>query len=292
MPSPTVQPFEVNLRLQRCLSSFALLPAAMRGALRFYLYDILSHHRLSVLKHHKMPAKRGAQQMLATRTWRYTKLDEKNGGGVGSIAGMTAEGFVAAKTSSSQGGDYADDPDYFRRLEFGGTHRPGGLMAVPFMAEGLSYRGRQRVLSAFRARLKGRELTIINTPRTKGLLVEYRRGDREAKMWGVLVRSARVPAQLGYYSRWADILSRDVPRLEKAIDRAKDAAEVAGVLDSDAIIKAENTAYYKTFNEYLDAHPKKRREARKAADIARREARKDALAGVGLDPWLKTGGGA
>lgn len=67
LPGSVRPAVEVSVDASSVIATLGYFPAAMVRALHVRFIDLLSHHRRSVAKHHKFPAKRRAQRMLFAR---------------------------------------------------------------------------------------------------------------------------------------------------------------------------------------------------------------------------------
>ncbi|GMV26923.1 MAG: hypothetical protein AMXMBFR58_29540 [Phycisphaerae bacterium] len=212
---------QLQVRIADAAATIATLPAATRAVFRAGLYEILSHHRTSVIKHsaRTMPGGRSAQQMVASRLFRFTKE---------TAGGITGEGWAAAvsKSGDDAKGGYANNPRFFPLIEEGGQHRTSGWMAVPVTdKKGVA---RQRFADKMRQLLKQDALKIVPRPGQVSLLVQVKE-DHTYQLWGVLARRTTIRPMLGFYDRWSSTLSKDLPHLERWLDRAMKGASVAGL---------------------------------------------------------------
>lgn len=254
---------EIDVRLGQVLATVALMPAAVQSAFRERLYDLLSHHRLSVLKHHQLPSKRRAQQMLASRTYRYTRADAA--GALGGGLGVVGEGFLAAESGQTYG------RDAFKRLEEGGEVSAREAMIIPV---GAGRRLALRDRAAWERLLHG-DVDLIRAPSGRMLLVRQsiRKGSIKETIYGVLSRRRRQPAQLGYYRQFDSVQGRHVAKLEADLDRAQTAAGQAAIVERAAEGRRLGEAYLAGLRRYLDANPGRLREARAAGVAARKLAK-------------------
>lgn len=253
----------IDARIGQALAQVALLPAAVQAAFRERLYDLLSHHRLHVLKHHRLPSGRAAQRMLATRLWRYTRASARD-------AGVAGEAFVAAASGDTYGADA------FRRLEFGGDVAAGAPMAVPIGAGRVLAR---RDRAAWRRLLGSGVLEAIRTRAGRTLLIRETAGrardagGAKSLLYAVLTRRRRQPAQLGYFAGFEAVQARHVAKMEQDLERAASAAGQAALVEASRERAALDAAYLQGLRRYLAAHPNRLREARAAGLAARRAAR-------------------
>lgn len=262
----------VQVRLGSVVNQIALLPATQREWFRWIIYDMLSHHRLSVLEHNKMPGGRGAQQMLATRTWRIVKINQSQ------LVEIFGEGWAAADRKSDEGADYVENRRFFHLLEFGGQVSANALMAVPIL------HGRDIGRKEFRRALKGvgTELDIVPRKGKPPLLVEHMRGKSNRyrardRIFAVLTRQTTYRPMLGYYARWEDIQNRRLPDLEKGLEQAMTTAGQAALENKDRQTNAQKSAEIAKFREMI-AQGFRSRDARRAATLAGKQARRAFIA--------------
>lgn len=246
---------ELDARIGEVLAAAANLPPAVLGAFRERVYDLLSHHRSSVLKHHRLPGGRRAQKWLATRLYRFTRAPERPG----HAADVYGEGFAAAVSGETFG------PDALRRVEFGGTVTSRALMAIP---TGLGAARRKQ----FARLLESGALSVTPT----GALVRERAGRaRDARgarseLWGVLRRSRRQAPALGYEAQFRSVQARHLPKFEADLGRAVTAAGRAALAERARDRGLRRGAYLAALRAYLDQNPRKYAEARRWAAAAAR----------------------
>lgn len=264
-PSPNAAKLvELDARIGEAVAAMGLLPAGVHGAFRERIYDLLSHHRDSVLKHHGLPGGRRAQKWLATRLFRFTRAV----GGESRIAELMGEGFGAAVSGETFG------PGALRQVEFGGT-MSGEMMAIP-AGRGRANPKEFRRLLALRGARGGLDVA------PSGALVreaEGRRHGLRSELWGVLRRTRRQPRQLGYYARFADVQSRHAERFEADLDRAMTAAGREALAERARDRGLQRGVYVGTLRKYLEQNPGKHAEARRVAAAAARAARAAGITG-------------
>lgn len=248
--------------LGEVLATVSLLPSAVQASFRERLYDALSHHRLSVLKHHQLPGGRRAQRMIASRTYRYTKPGEG--------AAVMGEGFAAAETGSTFG------PAALLQLERGGDIAAGEGMIVPV---GAGRRLAQRDRAAWERLLRG-DVDLVRAPSGRMLLVRHTLGKHsdgtggvKETIYGVMTRRRRQPAQLGFYRQWESVEARHVAKMDADLGRAVTAAGQAALVERAAESRVLGAAYVDGLRRYLAVNPGKLREARAAGALARKAAR-------------------
>lgn len=280
-PPPTTTTVDartgISVRMGEALGQIALLPAALRGAFLWILYDIVTHQRTSVLKHHKLRAGRPAQQMLATRIFRYTKAaDSEN-----RVAELMGETFVAAVAGSDAGAGYVENPRFFQLLETGGESTSGAPRAVPIAAGLLRRGGSVRVNPKFKELLKAKAFDVVPRKGKLPLLVYSPESGRERSViYGVLAKRLDYGPQLNFYKQWNSVLARGLPKMEKGLERAATAAGQAALADRDALVRAGKEAYLETLKQ-MSTRGIKGRQAKRAAQLAESAAKKDYIAGKG-----------
>ncbi len=260
-------PIQANVRMGEALAQVAYLPVCAQGAMKTAVFDIVSHHRLSMIKQAaKWPGGRRAQAMVASRLHRFSKDNDGD-------AGVTGQGFAAAVTGTKFG------PDQFMREETGKEVSSSEFMAIPIGA-GLAMtrsgiKGRRQ---EYRDLIASRQLKII---RSRGKLLVIRelkgRGKKDkglrSQILAVLVKRRSEPGRLNFYSAFDRVQASDVAKLEAIIDLA---ATEAGRMKLEERVRtgeASQTAYRNAFREFLQDNPRKFAQARAAGKAAARAAR-------------------
>lgn len=267
--SPARPVVELDVKIAEALAAVALLPAGTQGAFRERIYDLLSHHRLSVLRHHGLPGGRPAQQMLATRLYRYTRAETKGG----RIVELVGEGFAAAESG-----------EIFARgnlalLEHGGTVSSGQPMAIPTGQGRGQFGGGLRTHGNFASLLRSRGLDVSPSG---ALFTSTARGGLRTVLWGVLRRSRRQRPVLGYYRQFEDVQRRHVSKFERDLELAMTASGRIA-LEERAKEKAHRRAVYvATLRKYLEAHPGRLAEANRVAGLAAKAARAQGITRPGM----------
>lgn len=245
------KPASLETRLGETVAAIGLLPPALRGAMRSEVYDILSHHRTSVLKRvgQTWPGGAGARKMVAARTFHFTKFNEKG------IAGLEGEAFTASIR------DFGDEA--FEQFEHGETISAKGPMAIP---GGAALTGKGKVRGGqggFEAMLARRGFNISERG---ALLKKVGRGaSARQELWGTLSHRRRQRPILGWHDRWNDVLSRRLPGLERVVDEAIKAPNQAALEARAQEARLAAATRQAVFRKYLDAHPGKVQEAREVA---------------------------
>lgn len=265
--APANAAFTLDAKIGRVLAEVALLPSAVQGAFRTRVYDLLSHHRLSVMKHNALPGGRRAQQMLATRLWRYTRVSTDPR----AVAGVVGEGFAAADTGEDYGGSF------LKQLEGGASIRAGAPMIVPVGAgrEMLARGSAANAHRAWRELLRNGDTDLIRGPSGRLLLVGSKdtRGGVKQIIYGVMTRRRRQRPVLGFYRQFDDVQARHVAKFERDLDRAATAAGQEALVERAGENKTISAAYVEALKRYLDANPGRHAGARRAAQAAARLAR-------------------
>jgi len=273
---------EWSFRIGKAMDQLAALAPSLKSVFSWILYDIVSHHRLSVMKHNKMPGRREAQKMLATRLFRYVSIGHQSGGRMDDMDehdDIYAESFVAAETGEM----YTKNKKFFQILEQGGSVVASGFMAIPIQA--LAVRGlsaRASGLNRLRQGLADRRFAIVNSSRSSGLLVDDDPTNKSVLM-GVLRTRLQIKPMLNFNAQWEKVLARNVPRLERGLHRAMTAAGRASLLNDAARRELGLRAFRNKLAELRKAGYGNRANMQKIAHIARLEAEKDAIAGAGGD---------
>jgi hypothetical protein len=236
------------------------------------LYDLLSHHRLKVISKagRTFPGKREAQKMVATRLFRYTRMQT----GEHTVAGVVGEAFAAADTGMTFGGSV------LRQLEAGGPISSGGFMLIPvgrgaeLARSGIKGRRRQ-----FADLIAGRRLELIVRPGKPALLVQHvagrgtkERGRRDVIM-AVLARRRTQRPLLEFYRSFDEVQSSDAPKFEKAMDLAATAAGQSTLLERIDRQRSGAAASIAAYRAYIAANPGNNAEARRVAMAASKAAR-------------------
>ena len=217
-------PISVQTRIAEAVSTIGYLPASLRGAITVLLFDMLSHHRLSVLKNHRFPDYRGGQKFIAASYRRYTK---PRGDIAGKALDIVGESFLkTAKFSENK----TEVPGRFKQLEFGERIAANSFMAMPINGG--------RATAGQWALLREKKLTMIRT-KSGALLAfapakmtkagQFRKGARTRLLFVLFKRRVQRP-MLNFFARWNDIANRDTTaaRFGKMLDNAVAAATLIG----------------------------------------------------------------
>jgi hypothetical protein len=211
--------------------ALGVMPGLLVQVFKHRAFDLSSHHRRSVLRHHRMPGKRRAQKLLAHFLHRY-HVPGKGVSGVNFLreARRRAGGLYGLHESFVAGGGDEYGQGYWLRLEHGGVNRTARPMAILFRARNRTAAD----LKAHRDRLLARAYTITPT----GLLVLdkskiTRRGRYAARsrteIYGVLRKQATTAPMLGFQERFDSVYPRHLHLLDRDLDIAVAAAQRGGI---------------------------------------------------------------
>lgn len=261
----------ISADVSAVVAQIGYLPPALTGALAYENYNLVDHHRRSVLKHHKLPGGKAAQRFLASRLHRYgSKKDPTE------LADLVGESFAAAQTGKTFG------RERFRKLEEGGERTTSRWFAVPIGALQLKSPGaRSAAYRRFREQLSAHMLVVVG----KGLLIRRDAHDQGAKtkvvkIIGKLVRARREQPMLGFQEQFDRVLPGHMARYDKALDLAMTEAG-RDRLARDLQTRARGAAAYRAvYDQFLNANAGKFSEARRVAKAAAKAAR---AAGGGQD---------
>jgi hypothetical protein len=256
-------PFEIRVKMAKVVAQIGLMNPALLGALAEANYDLVNHHRRSILKHHKLPAKSSATRMLAARLHGYGRTRRVPE----SFADLKAESFAAAKSGQTFGDSLLID------LETGRSISASGPMAIPFAAMTLQGGARSAAMRRFREQLNSGALKII-----RGNLLIRREGRKPIKPLGILVKQRTQRPMLGFYRQWDSVLARHMAKFDRILDLAM---TEAGREDLAArAVAAENgrAASRDVYREFINNNPGQHAKARQVAARASAAARKISLA--------------
>lgn len=251
-----------SLRLSQVLATVGFMPAALVGSLSERNFQLVDHHRRSVIKRYAGPGGLRAKRAIATRLFRYGSKPNPN-----SIEDVVGESFAAATQEES-----LFEKRSLVRLEEGGSYQAKEAMIIPIGAGAREIRGGVIPTKQFADALKAHRFRIINTARTRGLLVvDYARrgkvGERSVIMGKIIMGRTQRPL-LNFYARFEDVKGKHLAAMEKDVELAMTAAGQAKLqtrLDDKA---AERAAYKSALREVLNANPGAFAEAKKAARAA------------------------
>lgn len=252
----------VSISVNEVLATLGYVPAALIGALSFRNFDLTSHHRKSVLKYQKFPAGRRAQRMIAAGLHRYGRKRTAPE----AISDVVGETFAAANS-----GVLAED--YFKHVEFGGVVRSKEYMAIPLAGGRRGSGPGDKATSLFRKLVAEKGFDI----RPGGWLTYTTKDGKKSILMGVLRRQRHQPAVLGFYDQFDKIMPKHLARYERDIGMALTEAGRASLGRRTTAASAAHLAWRSAYREAVAGNGGDRRGAKKVADAAYREAKKDAL---------------
>lgn len=188
---------------------------ALAGAVDTWMYDLVSHHRMSVAKHTKLGSRisrggHGGKYWFLSRSFRYANAVYDRG--PMPISKMRAESFVASESGERFG------EDRFRQVEYGGTFTSAEPMVVPI---GKYRAGEYR--KQLMQWLKEQSLQITKS----GFLIrgKWRRSKTRStnvatEVVGMLRKTRRERPVLGFHSQWESVFARKSADLDKVAQAA------------------------------------------------------------------------
>lgn len=224
------KPLTISVDMQEAVSLAGSMPAAVQGAIRALMFDVVDNHRRRVISRagQNFPGKRAAQKMVAARLRRFTKVDPS----LGPVAGVVGESALTTLPRDR----FA--PSVLRLLEDGGTVTSREHMFVPFDApsrkrfEAAKAAGRIRV---FRRR--------SGPPIVADLGRQWVGAGARSRPLGVLVRRRRQRPLLGFFRLWGETISKRQGEFVKAINDATTVAGQQRLIRSQAKFVAAAQAY-------------------------------------------------
>lgn len=245
------------------MATLGYLPPALAGAIAERNFDLVSHHKRSVLKHHQLPARSSATRFLASRFFVYGRKTKSTPTRIEDAQG---ESFMAAASGETFG------EDRLRVLEEGGTITSNAPMAMPF-APPTATGWIERV---FRRGLKAHAFGI--TP--GGLIIRHEAGrGGMGEVIGKFIRSRRQRPLLGFFRQFASVMPRHLPKYERAAAMALTAAGREALEHRTTIAEAGSAAYASVLKAQIDAGVRLTK-ARRVARAAARDARRDVSRGT------------
>lgn len=194
----------------------------LKYGLQHRFYDLLTHHRLSVIKNNSFPSegkgkKRENQKFLAANYFRATRAPDERGG-------MKVEGLgrMSTKPRFDTSGGVVED--YFLNAETGKRIRANGVMLMPI----------GKLVANFRQKVRDRKFVLIKRKNLPWLLVEKlgagrlrkdgsRLGERD-KLIAVLGYARTQRPILGFYGQIRRILPTHQGKMDKMMERMLTAA--------------------------------------------------------------------
>lgn len=257
----------LSAKIGEAVAAVGSMTDGLAAVMRVRLYDLLSHHRLGVMKRQLFPAGRGAQKMIASRTFRYTKRTE----GDSKPLSIMAESFAAAESGLTFGANF------FENVEGGATINAGGYFVIPAgkgarrTAKGIIPNARFRELLAAGAFFLGKNGRLF-------LKSVDMASKRRPELWGVLRKVRKQRPLLRWYSEFDSIAAQHAVEIDRDITAALGVIDVEtreeGRRESSIVGALAKSAYERTLAKYLAANPSAkpalaRRIARNAARTAR-----------------------
>lgn len=237
---------DIQADITEAFLTLGYMPVAMQTAIRLRFYDLLSHHRLTVLKNHKLPSGRTGQQWLASRMYRYTKT---TGGKLFPI-NVVGEGFAV---------DIEDWQGQVNLLERGGTRTSQRPMLIPIGAgdaRGPGLRPSKKLQDA-KANKSG---AFITTPRGQTFLVQSIGGTRagigaKTEILGVLSKRQTYRPMLGFQRAFDIVVPRHVEKFSADMDLAITESGREALMVRSGIASITNRARIDAMRKYLEQSP-------------------------------------
>lgn len=247
------------------------IPPAVAGAISEAHFDLLDHHRRSVIKHAQaaFPGRRSAAKYIATRLFRYGRKKAN----IEFIEDAQGESFGVSRP------DLFGD-DNLENLEEGPQISASDYMAVP-IAAGLQQRAWGTTKSGVFGKLqKDGKLQIVYRKGKPALLVaehEARRGrnavGERTAVYAVLIKQRHQRALLAFYPTFDSIVPRHADKYDRVIELALTEAGRQKLATDNTARNAGREAFAIARAEAL-AKGLSSSDARKVAADASREARK------------------
>ena len=238
-------------KIAAAVAQVGMTVPALAAVIKVRLYDLMSHHRQSILAHNAFPDKRSAQKMLATRLWRYATAT----GGEAKPLQFEASGFAAAETGETFG------PSFFRTVEEGGTINSSKPMAIPTGAAGKMMNGGFVAGPAFARLLAARGFDVAPS----GALFTMAGASKDAGarfvLWGMLRRRRQQRPILKFFEQFNSIFGRHMAEIDRDLDAVEKAvgneAELAAIQEAASMSWNSGRARAEAVRQYLDANPGK-----------------------------------
>jgi len=271
--APSTSMLDIQARVADVAATLGGIPDAVAAALHEAMFDLVNHHRRSVLKHHGLPSKRRAQKMLAAQLHRYTKRGMERANPIE----MSAESFGASST-----------PKFLLNLEYGGPIRSDDWMAIPVEGGLFMNKSGERMTHAnFRKFLTSNKLRAVSTRRGILLVKEQSRSKTKTGeikgartvVYGVLRKSRTQRPMLGFNHAWEKNLPEQLAKFDKILDEAVTEAGRIRLARQQEASRASTAAYYDELERQLAASGGKMNAAvRRAATEAAKAAKARSLA--------------
>lgn len=268
----------IETNIGEVAATIGYMPAAVAGAMSEAMYNMMDHHKRSILKHHRLPGGRSAQRFLASRLFIRGRRTKEQPTRIEDVEGET---FAAAERGETFGGSV------FKQLESGARISASKFMAIP-IEQGRFRRGGLRTSALFQRLLERKAFRIVPARKRHVRLLIHEvkagksrgelRGERSMVV-GVLTMRRTQPAQMGFHSAFDSVANRHLSRLDEVTTKAMTAAGRASLDRRNQLGAGARAAARSAYREALDAG-KDRAGARKASLDAAREFRKAARGGT------------
>lgn len=266
----------IGVDARQVMATLGYLPAALIGVIVEENWDLINHHRSSVLKHHRFPARRASQNLIAASTQGYGRR-RPNPRSLSDAQGEIFMGDVPAPDKFGVG--------FWRTMEFGRAISARRPMAVSFAAINAVGAARTRIQQQFRDALTARRFAV-----TRGGLLVLRKGrlsgQRRGEIIGKLIRRRTQGRLLGFYEQFDRIVPAHLSRYDEFMDLAlTESGRESLALYPGWVHSYTKRVFEAQMKKFLDKNPGKdedaRRVANKAAKVARRRALKTLLSSKG-----------
>lgn len=276
----------INARIDEVVRTLGFLPPALVGAMRAGLYDMLDHHRRTVLKHvgSDFAAGARAQRMIASRMFSYARTSPNPV----TMGDLVAEQFVASR--DEQGAPIGFEE--LARFETGGFVSTREAMAIPVGA-GLPRKSGpfQNVPLWQQAAVKAKGglaqftfvtrngKTFIIDDRDSTIKRRRRAGEAEVSpVVGVLRRGRYQPKKLRFYASAHALRDRHAAKFDRLVAKA---VTEAGLLELETRNRANAAAFAagRAAWQQAVASGVSFREARMARDRMRSRVKSEMLGG-------------
>lgn len=277
LPTPTInsgafaKSLEVHLDMSQVLATCGVIPAALAGALAARNFDLLSHHRKSIIKNARTwPGGVRAQRAIASRLARY---GSKYGKQAETISDVRGESF-AATMSPKPGAPLVGDA--LSTLETGRTVNTNEAMIVPILAGRISGSSGTLKTKQFVDAIKNHTFQIIAKGRARGLvIVEYAARKVKGEQLGVrsviigkLTKRREQSPMLKFFESFERVLPKHLAQMGEDMESALTAAGLARLSRKRETQAAQHAAWKEAYAASLASLPGKYPEARKAGAAA------------------------
>lgn len=262
--SPLEAVMAIEAKTAEVFETLALTPAGIQGAVQERLYDLVAHHRLSTLKHHKLPGGVRATRMLATRLFAFAKP-------AASGFGVEAETFAAA-VSGQTFGDSA-----IEQLERGGVITSSKPMAIPSGQGAKAGRNGGIVATErFKRQLGQRGFDVSKSGTLFDTAASGKGGGLRNELFGQLRKRRNQRALLGWNAAFNSVVTRQLALMDEDIEKGMDAAGASVIAGRTTTAIATRSAYDNALKRELAQYgsaPITKPQMAKARVVARNAAR-------------------